>query len=196
VPPACSRNPHDVSAYKKSGDAKLGDVVALDDSRFLVLENGKDKDGNLRNLVYQFDLTAATDLTGVTLSSGPNAGKDLEYGTRDEVTAQVTFAAKSLVVDLRAYGYTAEKSEGLALLDDRTLVVINDNDFGATAVIEGDATGGTDPTKYVVDSNGVLTFDGAASPGTYRIHALPAVAQQTNLFVVRLETAFDGYCTR
>lgn len=187
--------PHDVAVYKKSGDAKMSDLIALDDTHFLTIEAGKDKNGELRNVVYQFDIAGATDLTGLTLASGSNAGKELEYGTATEVAAQITMAAKSLLLDLRAYGYTAEKSEGMALIDNRTLVVINDNDFGATAAIENDANS-TDPTKYVVDSNGALTFNGAASPGTYAIHAADAEAQQTNLFVVHLEEPLATACGR
>jgi hypothetical protein len=187
--------PHDVAAYKKSGDAKMGDLFALDDSRFVTIEAGKGKDGNLRNVVYQFDISGATDLSGVVLATGANAGKELEYGTAAEVAAQLSLATKSLVVDLRAYGYIAEKSEGLAMLDDRTLVVVNDQDFGATAVVEGDANS-TDPTKYVVDGAGLLTFDGAPSPGTYRVHALTPGEQQTTLFVVHLQAPLASLCAR
>jgi hypothetical protein len=188
--------PHDVPAYKKSGDAKMGDLVALDNTHFLTIEQGKDKDGNLRNLVYEFDIAPASDLSGVTLTSGANAGKELEYGTLAEVSADVRFATKSLLLDLRAYGWTAEKAEGLTLVDERTLVVANDQDFGATSVVDGDATGGTDPTKYVVDSAGVLTFNGAASSGRYAIHAQPSDAQKSMLLVVELQKPLAGYCAR
>lgn len=187
--------PHDVAAYKKSGDAKMSDLFALDDTTFLTIESGKDKDGKLRNIVYRFDIASATDLTDLTLPSGTNAGKALEYGTAAELSSLITPAQKALVVDLRAYGYSAEKSEGLALVDDRTLVVINDNDFGATAVMENDSNS-TDPTKYVVDSTGALSFNDAPSPGTYAIHPLDAEAQATNLFVVHLQEPFAGYCSR
>lgn len=185
--------PHDVAAYKKSGDAKLLDLIALDDTSFLTIEAGKNKDGKLRNIVYRFDITSATDLTGMTLPSGDNAGKELEYATAAELSSLIRMATKELVVDLRAYGYTAEKSEGLALVDDRTLVVINDNDFGATAVLENDANS-DDPEDYVVDASGTLTFDGVPSAGTYAIHPLPAEEQATSLFVVHLQTPFAGYC--
>jgi hypothetical protein len=188
--------PPDVSAYKTSADAKMGDLIALDDSRFLTIEEGKDKHGKLRNIVYEFDLSGASDLSGVLLTSGPNSGKELEFATSEELAAQVRLAAKTRVLDLRAYGYTAEKAEGLALLDERTLVVINDNDFGVGGVIEGDASGGTDPGKYVVTRDGALTFHGAPSPGSYAIHAFSSAAQETALFIVQLRRAFVGYCAR
>lgn len=187
--------PHDVAQYKKSGDAKMIDLFALDDTRFLTIEAGKDKDGKSRNLVYRFDIASATDLTGLTLPSGANAGKALEYGTAAELASLITPATKELVLDLRAYGYTAEKSEGMALIDDRTLVVINDNDFGATAVMENDPSS-SDPEKYVVDSNGALSFKDAPSSGVYAIHALDAASQATNLFIVHLQEPFAGYCQR
>jgi len=188
--------PHDVSAYKTSADAKMGDLFALDDTRFLTIEEGKDKDGKLRNIVYEFDLAAASDLSGVVLTSGPNSGKELEFATSAELTARVRLATKTRVLDLRAYGFTAEKAEGLALLDERTLVVINDNDFGAGGVIEGDANGGADPTKYVVTAAGALTFNGARSPGAYEVHALAPDVRDTRLFIVQLRRAFAGYCAR
>jgi hypothetical protein len=187
--------PHDVAAYKKSGDAKMGDLIALGDNQFLTIEEGKDKNGALRNIVYQIDISHATDLTGVTLSTGANVGKDLEYGTLSEVQTDIVLATKTLVVDLRAYGFTPEKAEGMTLIDDHTLIVANDQDFGASGAIEGDANS-TDPTKYVVDSTGALTFNGAASSGTYAVHALAADDQKSNLFIVHLQTPFAGYCAR
>ena len=188
--------PHDISAYETSADAKLGDLFALDDTRFLTIEEGKDKHGKLRNIVYEFDLRGASDLSDVILTSGPNTGKELEFATSAELTAQVRLAVKTRVLDLRAYGFTAEKAEGLALLDARTLVVINDNDFGAAGLIAGDARGGTDPAKYVVSATGALTFEGAPSPGAYEIHALPSELRETSLFIVQLRRAFAGYCAR
>jgi hypothetical protein len=184
--------PHDVAAYKKSGDAKLGDLVAVDDTHFLLIEEGKGAAG-LRNIVYEIDLGQASDLTGVVLTSGPNAGKELEYGTLAEVTAQISMASKTQLVDLRANGWTPEKAEGMTLVDAQTLIVANDQDFGVTAVLEGDATGGTDPTKYVVDSSGQITFNGAPSPGSYAVHALAAADQQSHLFVVHLTEPIPGY---
>jgi hypothetical protein len=177
--------PHDVAAYAKSGDAKLGDLIALDNRRFLLIEQGKDKDKKLRNLVYAVTLDGATDITGVTLSGGANAGLDLEYGTAAELASQIVPMKKALVVDLRTYGWTFEKAEGLSLIDSRTLAVANDQDFGVTATMTGDPTS-TDPTKYVVDSTGALSTGGVPSAASYEVHAADAAAQRSSLFVVRL----------
>ncbi len=187
--------PHDVAQYAKSGDAKMGDLFAVDDKRFLLIEQGKDKDKKLRNLVYTIDISGATDLTGKVLAGGSNAGLELEYGTADEIAAQLVVVKKSLLVDLRAYGWTDEKSEGLSLVDDQTLVVSNDQDFGATGEITGDATS-TDPTAYVVGATGALTINGVPSPGKYEVHAMAPEAQRSHLFVLRLAKPVTAYFPR
>jgi len=184
--------PHELAAYAKSGDTKLGDLIAVDNQRFVTIEEGKDKNKALRNVVYGFDISGATDLTGLTLSGGDNAGKELEYGTAAEIAAQITMARKSQILDLRAYGWTDEKGEGLSLVDSKTLVVANDQDFGVTATMTGDPTS-TDPTDYVVDSAGGLTINGIASPGHYEIHAAAPDAQRSHLFVVRLKQPIATY---
>ncbi len=185
--------PHDIAQYAKSGDAKMGDLVAVDDHRFLVIEQGKDKNKAPRNLVYAIDIDGATDLTGRTLAGGANAGKELEYGTAAEIAAQVTTIRKSLVADIRGYDWTDEKAEGLSLVDDKTLVVTNDQDFGLTATMSGDATS-TDPTAYVVDSTGALTINGVASPAKYELHATPVETHRSHALILRLQQPITTYC--
>jgi len=119
-------------------------------------------------------------------------GLELEYGTAEEVAAQVTMMRKTLVVNLRDYGWTAEKSEGLAMLDRHTLVVSNDQDFGVAASMTGDPAS-TDPSKYAIDSAGALTINGAASSAKYELHAMPAVDQERYLFVVRLNQPIQTF---
>ena len=187
--------PHDIAQYAKSGDAKLGDLVAVDNHRFLVIEQGKDKNKALRNLVYALDIDGATDLTERTLIDGANVGKDLEYGTAAEIAAQVAVVRKTLVVDLRAQGWTDDKAEGLSLVDDKTLVLVNDQDFGVTKTMAGDPAS-EDPTAYVVDSTGALTIGGAPSSATFEFHAAAAAAQRSHLFVLRLRQPIAAYFPR
>ncbi|MCB0205354.1 MAG: DNRLRE domain-containing protein, partial [Anaerolineae bacterium] len=60
--------------------------------------------------------------------------------------AGIVPAAKSLYVDLGALGYTqGDKPEGLALVDEDTLAVINDNDFGLVGTF--------DPATGLLDEN-------------------------------------------
>jgi len=187
--------PHDVAEYAKSGDAKMGDLVAVDDHRFLAIEQGRDKNKALRNLVYALDTEGASDLSGRTLADGANAGRDLEYGTAVEIAAQVTPIRKSLVLDLRAYGWTDEKAEGLSLVDDRTVVVANDQDFGVSVTMAGDPTS-SDPTAYLVDATGAVSINGAPSAGSYEVHAAPLATHRSHLFVARLRQSVTTYFPR
>lgn len=160
--------PLDADAYKKTADAKIGDLVALSDTEFLILEQGKDKKG-LRNLVYKLNLVGATDLSGLTAS-----GRPLETlgGWSELKAAGVVAATKSKVMDLRAeWGWTVEKAEGLAVIDNRRFAVISDNDFGVvTEVVNPASKDGkavTDATAYeLVD--GRLRLGGQTNEATIR----------------------------
>lgn len=63
--------PIDVEAYKKAKDAKIGDIVALDDNRLLIIEQGGDKNKVMRNLVYVVDLSLASDLSSFDKDKAP-----------------------------------------------------------------------------------------------------------------------------
>jgi hypothetical protein len=111
------------SDYKKPGDAKLGDILALSSTEFLVIEQAKDKHGRMQNRIYSVDASKADDLT--------DAKKDGLEPEFFKDAGGFRLAKKTLLADLRALGWTAEKAEGLAMLPDRrTIVVTNDNDFG------------------------------------------------------------------
>lgn len=124
------------TSYKKPGDAKIGDLVAIDDTHLLTIEQGKGADKVMRNIVYIIDLAAAGDLAGKKTADG----KELEFASADEL-AKVKLAGKTRVLDLRELGWPHEKAEGLALFDGG-IVVTNDNDFGLKASLEsGDVDG-------------------------------------------------------
>ena len=119
--------PVDVSEYKSPKNCKLGDIYALDDNTLLVIEQGELADGTMRNIVYQADLSNATDLTDITYD-----GKELEYTADSAALSEViTYMEKTEFVDLRDLGWTAEKAEGLCMMDDgTTLALIIEDDFG------------------------------------------------------------------
>ncbi|WP_027186329.1 esterase-like activity of phytase family protein [Desulfovibrio inopinatus] len=165
--------PHDVDAFKKSRDAKIGDLAAVSDDKLLVVEQGKGKDKKMRNLIYMVDLSKATDLTGKTASDG----KPLEtIDTAEELSkAGVVPMSKTFVFDLKAHGWKPSKAEGIALLDDgKTLAVASDNDFGMTLDVENPAKDkdGKDvkkPTGYVVDSKGTITYEKEHTNTTFHV---------------------------
>jgi hypothetical protein len=115
-------------------DGKLCAMAALDDTTLLVLEQD---DGGLARL-YVASLSDATD----TLGWKPSGGGALEE-TADLEAAGITPVRKQLVADLGPLrkkmtkqadggekGGGPLKLEGLAVVDSRHVLIVNDNDFG------------------------------------------------------------------
>ncbi|MGL5579967.1 MAG: esterase-like activity of phytase family protein [Cetobacterium sp.] len=104
--------------YKSNSAAKIGDIYAVDEDKLLVIEQGKQK-GKMENLIYLVDFSKADDIT--SLGNLESKGNNLK----------IKLGEKKLVVDLRKHGWDTEKAEGLTLLpDNKTIAIINDNDFG------------------------------------------------------------------
>ena len=109
--------------YKNFGNAKIGDICSVGNGKFLIIEQGK-QNGEMQNLIYMVDINGADEIE--------NNG-DLEYGRLKDLKP----VKKELLIDLRKYGWNIEKAEGLTLLPDgKTIVVVNDNDFGIQTKIE------------------------------------------------------------
>lgn len=194
--------PHDVARYGKSKDAKIGDIVALSDTRFVLIEQGKFKaDGEVHNLLVAVDVAQATDLTGKKLA----AGVELEYAeTLGELAAAGVSTAKRLeILDLRKkdsggklqFGWLSEKAEGLALVGDNTLALINDNDFGVSARITDAAGKAVKIDDCSVDTAGVL--GGKKCKGTaplkYEIVNGSDDEKPTRLWLIRLPKKLMDY---
>lgn len=119
--------PYDGDVYKTSDEGikvKIGDIDALNNNEFLLIEQGSTKNGGFRNAVFKINLKDAIDITGKKLANG----KDLEYGVLDEVKQY--FMPKTKVFEARDFAWKHKKMEGVAVIDDKTIAVINDNDFG------------------------------------------------------------------
>jgi len=141
------------TGYKNTGAAKIGDITSIGNGQFLMIEQGK-QNGKMQNLIYKVDLNGATPI--------PNNG-DLELGLLD---GQIVPAHKELVLDLRAQGWDIEKAEGLALLPDRkTIVVVNDNDFGMDINLEDKAVAKPELDDYTYDADKkVMIYDEDKTP--------------------------------
>lgn len=140
--------PVESSDYNSPKDCKIGDIYAVDDKTLLVIEQGKDKYKDMQNYIYKVDLTNADDITDITYE-----GKELEYVEDKSLIKDVNFAKKELLVDLRKNTWIAEKAEGITLLpDNKTIVVVNDNDFeiGISATNEDNEF--VDVTDYTYNS--------------------------------------------
>lgn len=175
--------PHDISAYKRSRDAKIGDLVALDNQRFLLIEQGKGADKNMRNLIYLVDLSEATDLSNLQIE-----GKELEYASAEQLAAAgIKMANKSLKADLRALGWQVEKAEGLALVDERTLAVASDNDFGVGIQVQQAAKGGEDIEDYLTDGEGQLWLEGQPVQARLALQPLKGEDAHSMLWLLKLD---------
>jgi hypothetical protein len=117
-------------------------MAANGGASFLVLERddkfpGDSADPSTFKRVYRIDLAGATDLSDSTNSPTGRlfGGKTLEQLEVAELAAHgIVPVSKTLVTDLLAPGlaYPHNKPEGVALIDRRTIAVVNDDDFGIT----------------------------------------------------------------
>ena len=122
--------PIDSAAYSQNSDAKIGDIVALDDQHILLIEQGSDKNDGMRNLIYKVD-----PVRRATCQVSTSRASIRSLMMRKPAQRGITLAQKTQVVDLRA-GWQQEKAEGLALIDSKTLAVANDNDFGVKVAMQ------------------------------------------------------------
>lgn len=107
----------DESVYGTAMKIKLSDLASIDNENFLVVEQGKDKNQNYRNVIYKINIADATDIS------------DMGEGNEIDLS-KVNFVKREKLLDIRQYGWTHEKMEGLTVVDDKTIAVTNDSDFG------------------------------------------------------------------
>ncbi|ROZ77414.1 esterase-like activity of phytase family protein [Ramlibacter sp. WS9] len=151
----------------RTGNAKLGDMVSLGGGKFIVIEQGAAPGGKVFNKLMLVEIASATDISKAEfnpetsdLEKSSMAGAAVN-GSADYVTA-VTPLKKTLLLDLNAAGWLAEKAEGLALVDATTLALTNDDDFGLRTLVfdvAGAAIPGADITACTA-TDGVLSACG------------------------------------
>lgn len=111
-------------------DWKIGDMAAINDSTFLVLEAAARGTTDIKRL-YQININQAT-----SVNSGLYGGLTLEalVDSAGLAAKGIKTVTKTLVMDLLANGWPAvlDKAEGLAIINDSTIAICNDNDFGQT----------------------------------------------------------------
>lgn len=148
----------------KTGNAKLGDLVSLGNGKFVVIEQGAGPDGKVFNRLMLVEIPGnatdiaviGTDLEKSSMTGAPVNGRSY---------AAVVPLRKTLLFDLNGANWLAEKAEGLALVDESTLALANDNDFGVKTLVldaNGVAIAGGDITKCMVDANGAITTTASA----------------------------------
>jgi hypothetical protein len=112
-------------------DWKVSDMTAVNDTVFLIDEHAARKTDNYHRL-YLININSATPVTQTSFG-----GKTLE-GLKDSAgLAQYSIkpVKKTLFLDLviNKWNIACEKSEGIAIINDSTIAVGNDNDFGITS---------------------------------------------------------------
>lgn len=176
--------PLDLSDYKKSNDAKIGDLVAINEQRLLIIEQGKDSHKKMQNRIYMIDLSTATDLTDKQFEN-----KALEYAPSldDLKPLGIIPVGKSLVLDLKANGWDVQKAEGLTIVDATTLAVASDNDFGLSVKLKspkGDADSADD---YTVNQQGQMMLDDKVVKTEVVIKASKGEESQSQLWLFKLD---------
>ncbi len=130
-------------------DWKLGDMAAINDSTFLVLEAAIRGTSDFRRL-YQINLNGATAVKsgysygGLTLENLiDSAGLALKG---------IKAVRKTLVMNLLSNGWPVllEKAEGLAILNDSTIAIGNDNDYSQFSLLEDGIATATTNTSHVI----------------------------------------------
>ncbi|GAA3601658.1 esterase-like activity of phytase family protein [Flavivirga amylovorans] len=118
------------AGYASSRVDKIGDAVYTGNGKFLVIE--RDSEGPAvstgKKYVYEIDINFATNILNKTLTGT----KELEELTADEIVAQnIQAVHKTKMFNLPSIGYQgSDKAEGIALLPNNEIAIINDNDFG------------------------------------------------------------------
>lgn len=173
-------------------DWKLGDMAAINDSTFLVLEAALRGTTDIKRM-YTINLNKATAVNsglygGVTLEALVDSAGLAAHG--------IVPVKKKLFMDMFAYGWNAslDKIEGIAIINDSTIAVCNDNDYGQSSPLEnGLATatgnvghvvvyglsGNSKLKNYVAPSFNIIT--GTTGPSTSQTPYMTAVAKGVKL---------------
>lgn len=162
-------NPAAVPSSTDTRADKIGDMAVVPGGGFLALERDddavhEDDISFITKKIYAFDLGDATDISSLdTPYIVGGAQKSLDQMTADELASVgVKPIEKKLHVDLAEAGYAdVEKIEGLTVLGDGRLAVVNDNDF-TVAQITVDYKKGTFTRNYVPEAEtlGIITVPG------------------------------------
>jgi hypothetical protein len=192
--------PLDAAIYSggKTGGAKLGDLISLGNGKFIVIEQGAGTDGKVFNRLMLVQIpNNVTDIATL----GTDLEKSSMTGTAMNAAnyANVVVLKKTLLLDLNAAGWLAEKAEGLALVDENTLALVNDDDFGLKTIVQtasGAIVEGADVTKCTVDIKGALTTSsgtGCAAGNTTRVTRGADTERPNRLWLIKFTKKLNDF---
>jgi hypothetical protein len=186
----------------RTGNAKLGDVVALGNGKFIVIEQGAAPNGKVFNKLMLIEIGTATDISATAFNATTS---DLEKSSMGGVAVNgadwktVTTLKKTLLLDLNAIGWLAEKAEGLTIVDANTLALANDNDFGMKTKVydaNGKAIEDADVTKCNIDANGVIitsTAAGCNAANSIRVARGADAERPSRLWLIKFGKALTAF---
>jgi hypothetical protein len=196
--------PLDAADYQdgRTGNAKLGDVVALGNGKFIVIEQGAAPSGKVFNKLMLVEIGAATDIAAAAFNATTS---DLEKSSMGGVAVNgadwksVTTLKKTLLLDLNAIGWLAEKAEGLTIVDGNTLALANDNDFGLKTKVynaAGVAVDDADVTKCNIDASGAIITSssaGCTAGNSIRVARGTDLERPSRLWLIKFSKALTSF---
>jgi len=117
------------------------EITALSNTEFLVIERDglfQGTDSSAQKFIYKIDISDATDISGDSFESLDGIlinEKTIEQNTWEELTAaNIIPVSKNLVIDVISTlgSYPHEKMEGIWLINETTIGILNDDDFAVT----------------------------------------------------------------
>jgi hypothetical protein len=186
----------------RTGNAKLGDLVALGNGKFIVIEQGADPQGKVFNKLMLVDIGAATDISATAFNADTS---DLEKSSMAGAAvngadwSKVVPLKKTQLLDLNAVGWLAEKAEGLTVVDANTLAIVNDNDFGMKTKVfapSGEVVIDADVTKCNVDLAGTIVTSsapGCNAVNTIRVGRGTDLERPSRLWLLKFGKALSSY---
>ena len=186
-------------------DWKIGDMAAINNTEFLVLEAALRGTTDIKRM-YKIDISGATPVT-----SGLYGTKTLEAlvdaaGLSANGIVPVT---KTLFMDLLANGWPSalEKAEGLAIINDSTIAIGNDNDYGQLSAGENGVATASGIQSHIITfglkgldkiSNYVATSpllsQGLTGPSTLQTpYVLPSIPGAKVTSILTAGETINGY---
>ncbi len=196
--------PIDSAPYSsgKTGNAKMVDLVSLGNDKFIVIEQGTGANGQVFNNLVLVQIPAnATDIAQMSSDLEKSSMSGTTIGTANY--SSVVTLKKTLLLDLNKANWIAEKAEGLALVDENTLALTNDGDFGLKTLmfdpIGSLLDGLADITKCTVDANGMITTTASATAAgctagnTARISRGPDTERPNRLWIIKFSKKLSEF---
>jgi hypothetical protein len=121
--------PHE--AHHKIDDVKIGDITAISDTEFILIQAEKNKHGDSRAFLVAVSLQGATPIReDLPITEQPEFFQDRNQNGFVPVKRKV-------ITNLNKLGWHFSKTEGVTFLPDgHTLVISNDNDFGTDVKVK------------------------------------------------------------